>query len=443
MTEPHQPERVDHGRRRWLLAAGAAGLIGAPKAAQAGCLVAQRNPTPAGWRVFRAANPPLNNSALTVANYASWPCTDAVSADWGATQSTWTGGGALNNWPINAWYSVWANRCARPNQTTLAPNPVRGPTITHPLSKAECRANYTSIAKANAATRCLIRYWLGRSDYMDPWLRTPGGSARDFVFYDQLSANPAAYFTTPFKVANSRVTTTYATMVDRPWLPSAPRTKSDPGGLYQRAFMMPSTPRFQAAPGIVLDFEVGDGRTSGTGASAGDPEGSLNLIKAIYADLRATADSHGQAQTPAQLVLFTDPLNGPSMSHSGLDASNLYTICQSYADLTSIQLFAGNPEGSIPRSYADQIAVLQAGATRAGGTIPFAKLFLTIDVAGVSASDAQFAYGLLKAGAAAGGATAPKAVWFWNDGADSCSSGASAKIAAVLQGPSSTLAGGT
>ena len=81
-------------------------------------------------------------------------------------------------------------------------------------------------------------------------------------------------------------------------------------------------------------------------------------------------------------------------------------------------------------SYADQIAVLQAGATRAGGAVPYSKLFLTFDLAGSGAGDAVFVNRLLRQGPLA----APQAVWFWNDGAAACSSAVNAKIQAVLQG---------
>jgi hypothetical protein len=271
---------------------------------------------------------------------------------------------------------------------------------------------------------------------MDPWLRIAGTSAGDFVFYSQLSANPAAYFTGTFAVANQRSTTTYSIMTDRPWLPSAPVTRSNPNGLYQRAFMMPAEPKYQAAPGIALDYEVADGRTTGVGASANDPNGALNFIAALHDDIHATADSRGRAQTPGQLVLFTDALNAPSMAASGLDASNLYTICQSHVDLMSVQLFGDNREGSIPASYADQIGVLKAGALKAGGKagIPYSKLFLTFDVAGAKPGDALFAHQLLSQGAASSPASAPSTVWFWNDGAAACSSAANAQISTVLQG---------
>ena len=416
--------------------AGSVALLGASGPAWAACPVGEQSLNPNGWRIFRAANPPRSNAASTISGFTSWPCTDAVDSGWGATTSTWTGGGPLNNWPVNAWYFVWANRAASPRQTISPPNPLQSPAIVNPKSGNTCRVNYTTIARANAATRCLVRYWLGRSDYMEPWLRLAGTSAQDFVTYSQLSQNPSAYFTTAFKVANARETVTYDVMTDRPWLPSAPVTKTNPNGLYQRAFMMPGAAKYQNAPGIVLDYEVADGRSTGVGASANDPDGALNFIKSIYEDIHATADTRGLPQAPAKLVLYTDPLNGPSMTHSGLDATNLFQICRNHVDLMSIMLFGGNKEGSIPASYSDQIGVLQSGALKAGGSasIPYDKLFLTFDVAGSQPGDAAFAHNLLMQNGA------PKAVWFWNDGAIDCSGAANAQIAAVLQGSGARLA---
>ncbi len=426
-----------------MLAGGAASalLAAAGPALSAGCL-SERGANPNGWRVFRATNPPLSNAVATISNFASWPCTDAVSSDWDSTTSTWSGGGPLNNWPINAWFYVWANRAASPSQATLPPNPLQSPAITHPGSGYECRVNYTSIAKANAATQCLVRYWLGRSDYMQPWLRIGGTSPGDFVTYKQLQQNPAAYFTATFKVANAHENVIYATMTDRPWLPSAPVSKANPNGLYQRAFMMPAQSPYQNAPGLVLDYEVQDGRSTGVGASAGDPNGSLNFIKALHADTHAVADSNGKQQAPARLALFTNPLNAPTMPQSGLDASNLYKICQNYADLISIQLFGGAQEGSFSASYADQIALLKAGAVKSGGSgaIPYGKLILTFDVSGARAADAVFAHNLLQQGATTSPPTAPQAVWFWNDGASDCATATNAQITTVLQGPGPQLA---
>lgn len=417
--------------RRALLAGLCAGIGSEiiPNISKATCPYGNLIPNPSGWRVFRAANPPLNNNSSTISSYQFWPATDVADTEPLSIASTWSGGGATNNWPINSWYYVWSNRSVPLNQNIIGPNPTQSPAVIY--NGNQCRVNYTTIQKANAATQCLIRYWLGRSDYKDPWLAIPGNSADDFVYYSQF---PGGYFDTTFTMSDGTV---YAVMTDRPWLPSAPVTTSNPNGLFKRALMMPGGPAYQNAPGVVLDFEVQDGRATGVGGSAGDPQSTLRFLQSIYSDLHATADSNSQPQTPGQLVLWTNPLNSTGAIKNGLDASNLPIILQSCVDLLSIQLFGRNREGNIAASYMNQIGLLKGGSI--GGVcsdnVPYNKLYLTFDIAGTTISDAQFAHNLLSQ--ASTSKSAPPAVWFWEDNAVVCGSTSNAQIAGVLQGTTS------
>ena len=388
---------------------------------------------PNGIRVFRITNPPSNDTSGAIGNYQTWPVTDAVTALDGSVTSTWTGGGMLNNWPVDAWFFVWANRKADPGQTVIGPNPIQGPPIYHPDNGRECRASFTTYAKANAATQCLIRYWLGRSDYMAPWLAISGTSTDDFVFYADLAASPATYFTVAHHVANAHDTANYMVMKDRPWLPSAVDAAS--GVTYQRANMMRGTnlnrlPAGMYAPGVVLDYEVGDDRSTGVGGSKNDPNGSLNFLKRLYEDIHATVDSNGQPQAPAQLALYTDPLNGASMPSSGLDATNLPAICRSYVDYLPITLWHGNAEGSLIQSYVNQIKMLK---NTAKNPLPFAKLYLVFDLNGTTAANARLAHVLLQHGALPT-PMAPPAVMFWNDGAANCVAATNNLMSLVLTG---------
>jgi hypothetical protein len=293
---------------------------------------------------------------------------------------------------------------------------------------------YTTIQKANAATQCLIRYWLGRSDYMQPWLAIAGTSTSDFVYYSQLAGSPGAYFTGTYTCTTNGVT--YAVMTDRPWLPSS---ASGSGPTLQRANYMPSNTQYLFAPGVVLDYEVADFRTTGVGASAGDPDSSLSFIQSIYTDVHATQDSNGNPQVPALLYLWTDSLNGLSMPSSGLDATNLPTIAANYVDFLSVMLWGGNKEGNVCAAYLDQIGYLKGG--NVGGVcsnaVPFDKLVLTIDMSGLGISDAQFAYNLLMQGNTSSPPTAPKAAWFWQDGEAACDTQSNNVVSWVLQGTSS------
>jgi hypothetical protein len=396
------------------------------------CLLGGGALNPHGFRVFRIANPPQSDGAPSVARYSSWPVTDTMTCQAGAVTSTWTGGPSKTKSPINAWYYVWANRAANPNQKVLGPNPIQSPLIIEPVSGLACRVNYTTIEKANAATQCLIRYWLGRSDYMKPWLKIAGTSPADFITYAQLAANPSAYFTTTFAVSNHHLVESFRVMTDRPWLPSAPASASNPKGLYQRQFMMPSLPAYQYAPGVMLDFEVGDGRTTGTGHASGDAQGTLNFLKRLSADIHATADETGRPQHAAQLGLYTDALNGPSMVHSGLDVTNLGEICREHVDLMSIMISGANLEGSVQKSYDNQIRLLK---TKPSDTIPFAKLFLTYDIGTTTVADSHFVFRMLLQNKWFNPPQNPAAVAIWDNGAPLCVPVTNTLLVGVLQGP--------
>jgi hypothetical protein len=431
------------GRRRLLgmIAAGAAcaglGLTGrVDAAATAACPADDSATNPLGIRVFRTANPPADNSPSAIAAYAAWPATDLVSSQAVSTTSGWTNGGAANNWPLSAWYFVWANRAADPRQSVLGPNPIQGPAIVDPVTGCECRVNFTSIAKANAATQSLIRYWLGRSDYMAPWLAIAGTSPADFVYYRDLAANPSAFFKSTFKVANAHQNTTYRVMVDRPWLPSAPVTRFNPNGVFQRAYMMRGSagsrqPPYANAPGVLLDFEVGDGRTPGTGASAKDPEGTLNFLRRLHDDLHAKADSTGQGQIPAQLALFTDALNARSSGAHGLDASNIPLICRNYVDLMPILVSGAGVEKDLQASYFNQLKLLRKLQSDA---IPFAKIMAIFDLANSSRSDALFMHDQLRAGVAGPAPNGPASLYVWNNLMTNCASTTTEKLAWLLKG---------
>jgi hypothetical protein len=435
-SEQYSGRRFQIGRRGLLtgvaaLAAGG-GVASLPSWAAASCPIGDATPNPNGWRVFRVANPPASNSQAAINAYTSWPVTDTAAEISGATTSTWTGGGPLNNWPINAWFYAWANRSTQLDTNRIRKaNPLPG--IPQIVNGYPWGVIYTTFTKANAATQCLIRYWLGRSDYMDPWLAISGASSSDFVYFYQLYNSPSSYFTSTYVGGGI----TYSVMVDRPWLPSQ-LTNNSP--LFTRANMMPANPQYQDAPGVVLDYELGDYRSTGTGASASDPNGSQNFIQRIYNDVHATQDANGQAQVPGKLALWTDPLNAPSMPSSGLDATNLSTIANNYVDLLSVQLFAGNREGNIAASYMNQIGYLKGGGLNGvcSLNVPYEKLFLTIDVAGLSQSDAQFAYNLLAQGNSSSPPTAPPTVWFWQDGSALCSAQSNNMLSWVLQGSSAT-----
>ncbi|WP_353227621.1 hypothetical protein [Novosphingobium sp.] len=403
---PHNTGLAGLIGRRQLLAGGAAcaGALVLPGRALADCIAGNNGLLgPAGtWRVFQNAQPPADNAHDTASTYPTFPCTDAFSwrqdVNAGMNTSTWTGG--------NGWMYVWANRANKVAKVTagnqflqLKPNPIQNPTPIY--NNLECRVEYTTVAKANAATRSLIRYWLGRADYAQPWIDA-GGLASDFVFYSHLLDYPERYFTRVVTAQN----VSYQVMTDIPWLPS---TIVGGQGSFTRATMMSGN---QArVPGIVLDYEVNDYRS--------------NQVTTLFLNAVA-ADIHGAG---AKLFLWTNPLNRTANTH-GLDFVNLPAIVTKTCDLTSVQLWSGNTGENVAQSYQNQIAMIKGYACN--GTVPYDRLVVVLDLK-TTLADAQFVNNLLRGPAASN----PQALCFWRNGLNqggACGTTANNQIIAALEG---------
>ena len=439
MDNAQLSQSVGSPNRRKLLACLGMGAAGGALGLRPLTALAQTCPigdgastNPNGFRVFRDANVPASNNSATISGYKYWPTTDNSSVQTGALTSAWTGGGPVNNWPINAWYYVWANRGPAVTNGNPKPNPVQSP---YPNFGAyECRVAYSSITNANAATQSLIRYWLGRADWAQPWasaLNIPLTTAEaQFVTYNQMIADPSSYFKT--------VSDGYLVATDLPWLPSGVVTTQNPAGLYQRQFMMPAAPAYQDAPGIVLDYECQDVRSDAT---------TTAFIQAICSDIHAssyTFNGTQYSQVPGKIVLYCDRYNSVWSQRSGLDANNmpiLLTNTQTPSlavDLMAVMLSGTNPEGNVCASYLNQLGMFKGGDVNGvcTNTINYNKLFLIYDLGGgLSDNDAQFAYTLLKG---TGPSPAPAAVWFWYDYATGCSTSVNSQISGVLEGNGTT-----
>lgn len=321
---------------------------------------ASNDPLPSlGIRVFQQAPPPASDSVDET--YSYWPVTD-VSTSQNFSTSTWTGG--------NKWSFLWANRRNYDDAWNKKPNPFPAPTIK--TGTQECRATFTTIDRANAATQCQIRYMLGRSaaDYQAPWIAV-GGVAGDFITDAQMRANPGNYCTTDFQNG----TVTYKVTVDRVYLP-APR------------FVDGTHPELQL--GVVLDYEVQDSRT---------PANTLAFLQALAADLHADG---------RQLYIYTNPLNAPTEKYTGLDNTNLPAVLAA-VDFLSIFAWSKSVEGSVAASYAAQIALLGALSAAA-----WDKLVITFELGtspGTTLADAQWVRSKMREA----GTTHPNKVMFWRN----------------------------
>lgn len=316
------------------------------------------------------------------ATYRYWPCTDAATAqDFG--RSSWTEG--------NIWAFVWANRCNDDAAWNQKPNP-----LTPPEERVEglvCRAVFTTHARANAATRCQVRYLLGMGveDYRDPWLRLEGTSSVDFVTDDEFRERPGFYCQADFTWEGE----TYRVMEDKVLLPAARLTEG-----------------FNAAKrlGVVLDYEVQDGRR---------PEITEAFIHALAYDFKNTGK---------YFAFFTNPFHAPTQRYTGCTAANLPRIFAE-VDYMGILLWSGNPKDSIPASYAKQLGML--GPLTDGD---YEKLFIDFELGdpGPTLDDARWLHRTLHATG-----NHPDKVMFWRNYASQggdCDTDTNEKISMVCYG---------
>lgn len=117
----------------------------------------------------------------------------------------------------------------------------------------------------------------------------------------------------------------------------------------------------QGAEGVLLDYEVQDGRSPARSRAF-----LLEFAKLV----------HGAGK---KAILYTNPLDAPSQRSTGIDASNANELMNAF-DRTSIFLWSRNRQGDIARSFESQMAVL--------GRPDPAKLLLVFELANTSLRDA-------------------------------------------------------
>jgi hypothetical protein len=160
------------------------------------------------------------------------------------------------------------------------------------------------------------------------------------------------------------------------------------------------------AAGIMLDYEVQDGRTP--------PQTAAFL--AAYADL--------VHKSGRKVGLLLNPLDAPTQRLTGVSKSNAAVIARRY-DWSTILLWASNKQGDLRASFAAQMALLQAG----GGVDP-KRLVIDFELANTTLADAATVRSLILANHL-------KGVMFWRNGAKqggACSQPVNRKIACVAFG---------
>ena len=158
--------------------------------------------------------------------------------------------------------------------------------------------------------------------------------------------------------------------------------------------------------GVLIDYEVQDGRSPA----------QTTAFLARWAQLVHAAGRHA--------ILLLNPLDAPTQAYTGITAGNAHALVAAF-DLTTIQLWSGNAQHSIPASYAAQKAMIAAGGGFDGG-----RVLIDFDLAGTTLADAQWVRRTIIADRLAG-------VLFWRNEAHQggdCASDVNGKIAAIALG---------
>jgi len=300
-------------------------LLAGTQVAQANCFVQSdiQRITPAGWKVDMPSACPASNSQK---NYVYFPQSNCTPLDLtSAMTSKWTGG--------QVDHRIWANRWNGGHNKS--PNPIRP--IVKTSKGTECRLEYTSIAKADAATEAETAATLtyGAHDlhgfgYLD-WTEAAGIPDSSVYDYATFRANADALCTKP--------SGSYLLATDVVVLPVADVNN------------VPVIPR----GGVEVDYEVQDNH-------------SVDQTNAVL-----TAMSQMVHQKAYEFSFYTNPLDGQVLRCcSGIDSTNVDYI-QSLVDHFGILVWQYNGQKTMLQSLSDQVAEFQ--------NPNFSKMVLIVDMA--------------------------------------------------------------
>jgi hypothetical protein len=341
------------------LAAAFAWVLSSPSASAADdrsvCFTAASGPL--GQEVYQQAPPPVPHRD---GGFAYFPASAFASQ---SMQRLWRAQGSA----YALYYFQWSNRSTQGlvdrGGRTVIPKANIQPGADGALDQ---RTRFTSTAKADACTLAQTAAVLGRSEAdVDAYLKPAGVRA----------ARPSA---------GGRVGVSEA--ID---LCVIPPLALPPG-----------------AAGVVLDYEVQDGRT---------PAYTLAFLR------RFSALVDGAGLRP---ILLTNPLNAPTQAWTGISEQNANAIHRLFYR-TTLFAWSRNPDGDIARSLARQMDVLKAG-----GTVEPGRLIVDFELANTTLADAAAAHRFIRDAKLAG-------VLLWRNGArqgGDCDTDVNRKIACLTLG---------
>lgn len=266
------------------------------------------------FEVYQQAPPPSGHGS-----YPYYPLSAAASGQLGRLASAPSG--------IRTWYYHWANRAATPLVGADGRQIIRKLNIEPSWTgNRRHRSAFSSIDRANACTLAQASSLLGKNARARRYAQEAG-----------------------------------ITLTSEEALPdTAPRSPAD-------TCVLASGQLPPQASGIVLDYEVQDGR---------DPPTTERFL-ASYAKLVHAAGK--------QVILLINPLDSPGQQRfTGVTAENANRIVALF-DRTTLVLWSRNAQSSLPASYAAQLAIVKAG-----GPVDTRRLLIDFELAGTTLDDARF-----------------------------------------------------
>lgn len=307
------------------------------------------------FEVYQQAPPPRGRAPF----YPYFPQTAVTTAQLGALASAPPG--------VQTYYYHWANRAAVPLAGDNGRAIVRKFNLQPSLKgQRRQRSRFSSVERGNACTLAQAASLLGLAEKARVFARVGG-----------------------------------VTLVSEDRLPDVTEI-SPPDSCVLAAGTLP-----RQSKGIVLDYEVQDGRDGPT----------TERFLSAYAQLVHAAGK--------QALLLVNPLDSRGEQRfTGIVASNAHRIIAQF-DRTMLVLWSGNIEHSLPASYAAQMAIVKAG-----GPVDGRRLLIDFELAGTTLADARFVHQVVIRDKLAG-------VMFWRNHAvqgGSCDTPVNQRIAAVAFG---------
>lgn len=337
-----------------LLLVTSASSLAVPIAVEGPACFDSRDNSGLSFEVIQQAPPPNSKGE----NYQFYPLTGAVSAQLGA----------LADVPghLDLYYFQWANR-ANTIITGAHGKTIRKKANLQPsigLQRKQ-RSSFSSIAKANACTLAQSASVLGQGEQARRTAEAAGiGLVNEAMQHDDgvLAAEDLCVLAS--------------------------------GALPNHA------------AGIMLDYEVQDGRSTAQ---------TLSFLLEYAAMVHSTGH---------RAMLMTNPLDAPTQAYTGISDENAHAVVSAF-DQTTIWLWGRNRQHDISASYQAQKALIQAG-----GRFDNSRILVQFELANTTLADAQFVRDIIIKDRLAG-------VLLWRNGiaqGGSCNVPINEKIAIVALG---------